>query len=122
MPAPNRTRAALLGWTLGIVVVSLVPSGGVSLWNLDKVGHFLAYAGLAVLICLNFQSRTSRLALFFAAVALGVSLELLQQFVPGRDMSLIDGSANAAGVLTGAISFRFLGDSIRRLAARFSLG
>lgn len=114
----GRIHALLLAWVLGIVIVSLVPSGGVSLWNVDKVGHFLAYAGLATLICLSFESGRSRVGLAIAAVVLGAVLEMLQQFVPGRDMSVIDGVVNALGVLAGLVYFRVYGQPLRRWASR----
>lgn len=117
----TRVRTVLLAWAVGIVIVSIVPSTGVSLWNLDKLGHFLAYAGLSVLVCLAFDGMRVRLPLLVGAVVLGAALELIQQFVPGRDMSLVDGLVNAAGVLTGAVLYRVLGEEIRRLAGRFSI-
>lgn len=112
-------RTLLLTWVLGIVVVSLAPSGGVSVWNLDKVGHFLAYAGLSTLVCLGFDSLSSRLALSVGAVVLGVLLEFAQQFVPGRDMSTLDGLVNTLGVIAGLLVFRLIGDRLRKVAARW---
>ena len=112
----RRIRLALLIWVLGTVVVSLVPSTGVSFWNVDKIGHFLAYAGLAVLICLNFDGTKARLGALVGAVALGALLEWAQSYVPGRDMSLLDETANALGVLTGAVVFRLREADLRRWA------
>lgn len=100
-------------WVLGIVVVSLVPSTGASFWNLDKAGHFIAYASLAVLICLNFGGTKTRLGTLVCAVALGALLEWGQSYVPGRDMSLVDGTVNALGVLTGAVVFGLHKEKIR---------
>ena len=112
-----RIRLVLLVYTLGIVVVSLIPSTGVSLWNLDKVGHYFAYAGLAVLVCLNLEWTHARVAGLIGAVVLGALLEGAQSFVPGRDMSLVDGAANTLGVLSGAVIFRLREGDLRRRAA-----
>lgn len=111
-------RLLLLAWTLGIVIVSLVPSGGVSVWNLDKLGHFLAYAGLGALACLSFRDRRMRAWALVGAVVLGGILEIAQNFVPGRDMSAIDGLADTAGVFVGAIAFRLRGNDLSRLVER----
>ena len=118
-----RVRIALLCWTIGIAIVSLVPATptGASLPHIDKVGHFLAYVGLAILACLGFQGRRLRLPLLLGAVALGAALEFAQQFVPGRDLSLADGIVNAAGVLAGALAFRAFEGRVRRLAGRLRL-
>ena len=114
--AHSRLRLALLLWVLGIVVASLIPSTGVSFWNLDKVGHFLAYAGLATLICLSFEGTKARLGALIGAVVLGALLEVAQSFVPGRDMSLLDATTNTLGVLSGAVLFRLRGSEMRRWA------
>jgi len=106
----------MFAWALGIVVVSLVPSTGASVGNLDKLGHFLAYAGLAVLISLNFEGTKARVGALIGAVALGALLEWGQSHVPGRDMSFLDETANALGVLTGAVVFRFRQADLRRWA------
>lgn len=116
MDAHRRIRLATIVWALGIVVVSMVPSTGASFWNLDKVGHFLAYAGLAALISLSFEGTKARLGALMGAVALGALLEWGQSHVPGRDMSLLDGMANALGVMTGAIVFRLREEGLRRWA------
>jgi VanZ family protein len=49
------------------------------------------------------------------AVTLGAVLELLQQFVPGREMSAIDGMVNAVGVIIGALVARSRRDDLNRL-------
>ena len=58
---------------------------------------------------LSFDVNSNRLAALLGSVLLGALLEWGQSFVPGRDMSLIDGIVNAFGVLLGALFFRFRG-------------
>jgi VanZ family protein len=93
-------------YVLLVIFVSLVPGEGISLWHIDKIGHFLAYAGMAVLAFLTFDSGRARISALVFAVALGAALEWGQSFVPGRDMSLLDGIANTLGVLAGTLLFR----------------
>jgi VanZ family protein len=102
-----------------VIVVSLLPGTGTSFWHVDKIGHFFAYAGMAVLALLTFNSGVSRASAVFFAIALGAVLEWGQSFVPGRDMSLIDGLANTLGVITGTVLFWFRGQHITRYVARF---
>jgi len=108
----TKIRFALLAYVLLVVLVSLLPSGGISIGNSDKVGHFFAYAGIAILALLSFEGRFARLAALLGAVGLGAILEWGQSFVPGRDMSLADGITNALGVLVGALFFRFFGHTL----------
>lgn len=97
-------------YVLAVILMSLLPGqAGVSLGHMDKIGHFLAYMGMAVLAFLVFNSGIARILALFFAIALGAALEWGQSFVPGRDMSLIDGAANVLGVLSGVLLFRFQG-------------
>ncbi len=104
-----KIRFVLLIYVLLVILASLLPSGGISVGNSDKVGHFFAYAGMAILALLSFEGKSARLAALLGAVGLGTLLEWGQSFVPGRDMSLADGITNALGVLVGALFFRFYG-------------
>ena len=111
IPIP-KTRISLLIYALLVSVVSLLPGSGASYGQVDKVGHFSAYAGMAVLAMMSFKGRISRLAALLGAIGLGVLLEWGQSFIPGRDMSLLDGAANTLGVLAGALFFRFWGETL----------
>jgi VanZ family protein len=104
-----KIRFVLLVYVLLVVLVSLVPSSGFSFWHIDKIGHFFAYGGMAILALLGFDANSARFVALVGAVGLGALLEWGQSFVPGRDMSLIDGVVNALGVLVGAMFFRSRG-------------
>lgn len=112
MKTSRKIRYVLLIYVTLVVVVSLAPSSGASFWHIDKIGHFLAYGGMAILALLSFPVNSSRLAALLGCVALGAFLEWGQSFVPGRDMSLVDGLANTLGVLTGALFFRCQGQRL----------
>ncbi len=89
-----------------IVVASLIPSSMPSIWHLDKVGHFAAYSSLFTLALFSFQPTWIRIAAFFLATTLGVAMEWLQSYVPGREVSAIDAIANVAGLVFGIFVYR----------------
>ncbi|MCE7998589.1 MAG: VanZ family protein [Rhodobiaceae bacterium] len=103
--SPQR-RIALIGWSVMMLVItalSLWPQGVVSdHYHLDKVGHFLAYTGLAFLPTLF--AKTMRQAALIVAVicVIGLGLEGGQALLPGRVPSLLDAAANLSGALFGA--------------------
>lgn len=102
-------------YTLLIIFVSLAPiNQGIPMQNGDKAGHFLAYTGLSLLVCLAFAKRNQQIAALLLALGLGFLLEWGQSFVPGRDMSALDGLANSLGILTGIIIYYFQGDILKR--------
>ena len=107
-------------YVLGLILVSLLPgSGRSSFWHLDKIGHFIAYAGMAVLMMLNFDSRVARVTGIVFGVLLGGILEWGQSFVPGREMSIVDAIANTLGLLAGVFIYRAWGESISQIVKRF---
>ena len=105
----TRIRFVLLVYVLLVILMSLVPSSGFSFWHIDKIGHLIAYGGLAILALLSFDVNSERLAALLGSIVLGALLECGQSFVPGRHMSLIDGIVNSLGVFLGALFFRFRG-------------
>jgi len=68
----------------------------------DKLDHFTAYFGLAVLATLAWGLRRSLVWVFLAVVALGGGLEIIQTLV-GRDGEWGDFFANDLGALLGLV-------------------
>lgn len=96
--------AAKLAFAVGVVVVIFlsvtprpVPTSGV-LFS-DKAQHLAAYAVLALAGGLGFAGAAWRVAI--GVVALGLALEGVQSFVPGRVAGLDDTVANTLGVAVG---------------------
>lgn len=84
--------------------------GGMS----DKSAHFLAYAGLAVLVLRAVSrarwagvTRTAAGAAWAICAAYGASDEFHQWFVPGRSASILDWIADVTGaaVAIGVLAF-----------------
>ncbi len=69
--------------------------------NADKVAHFLAYLWLAALSFFAFPTPKSTLTGALCMVPLGICLEFLQIYVPGRSFSAADMAANGLGVILG---------------------
>jgi hypothetical protein len=86
--------------------VSSIPGSEVPLVVDDRVAHFVAYAGLGVMLMLSavaFQapvSRSGAAAMFAAGVAYAASDEFHQLFVRGRHASISDLLFDAAGLAT----------------------
>jgi VanZ family protein len=122
-PVPGRAArfvcAALLGaWCLAIWTLSSKSDPeefvGVHIGLNDKVEHGIAYAtGGALAVAAFGASRRVRpwaAAVLFCG-AWGVSDEIHQSFVPGRDSSGMDVAADVAGASLGALAF---GAALRR--------
>ena len=98
-----RLAARWLFWPAVLVVCwgELMPNPpdiSVSQW--DKVQHFIAYFGLALLATLAWGRSGRLVRIFLGVIALGGLLEILQGFV-GRDAAWLDQLANTVGALLG---------------------
>jgi VanZ family protein len=109
-------RAALWLWgtlVAAIIVLSLMPdSGPPSEFFIDKLLHGLGYGSAAGLPFLAFRERHPVYVAACLMLPMGLVLEILQDYIPGRVTDAGDAVANTAGVLIG-LTF---GPLARRLA------
>ena len=125
-PTPASSRFSLWGPVLlycllifGLSSVSNVGRlpGGMT----DKEGHTLLYAGLGVLVSRAVARAVPRwwplVVVLFAGVY-GVSDEVHQLFVPGRQFEVADMVADAVGGAVGAVAFCLWGIIARTTWAR----
>ncbi len=73
----------------------------------DKVYHMLAYFWLSALPFFAFRRPKAALTGTLLMIPLGVALEFLQRYVPGRFFSPADMGANCLGVMVGMWLARF---------------
>ena len=71
----------------------------------DKFIHFIAYAFLTLLGIFAFYGQHLKMAVWIFCY--GALIEVLQNFIPGRDMSLLDAIANGFGVMIVTIAALF---------------
>lgn len=92
-----------------------MPSQFDELWSFDKVLHFTAYFVLGICALWMFiglypgwsERKTALFALLIASFY-GLSDEIHQSFVPGRDASLGDWTADIIGVVASILFLRIL--------------
>ncbi|MPY74867.1 MAG: VanZ family protein [Alphaproteobacteria bacterium] len=101
-------RAGFAISILAIVVLSLLPGDDLPDVDLsDKIGHFIAYAEIALLGILGYRARTG--TILAAVAALGGVLEIGQIYVPGRSADIVDFAVNGLGILAGYAAARLAG-------------
>jgi VanZ family protein len=79
----------------------------------DKLLHLNAYFVLAVMAGAGFRERRPAIAAVIGLILMGGMLEIIQGLV-GRDMSIYDELANAAGAIAGGILARGIIEPLRR--------
>lgn len=86
----------------------------------DKLAHFLEYSVLGLLLFrgIGWTVSRSKIPTFLFLFAVGVSVaaldELLQSYVPHRNMDLFDWFADATGVAAGVVVGMAIGLANRR--------
>jgi len=94
-------------YALLITYLSLAPEPDMPTVGNDKLSHLLAYAGFATLAIGLFLSRRNYLFACLGIVAYSGLMEVVQHFIPGREMSALDLLANTAGVVLVLVVTRF---------------
>jgi VanZ family protein len=78
----------------------------------DKILHFFAYFVLGAMAGGAVRTRGRVKWAILGLILIGAAIELLQGYV-GRETSLLDGVANGAGAIAGAVLARFVLDPLR---------
>lgn len=99
---------ALVYWAFIFFLTHVPSSGGNGIPGADKVMHFLAYFGLALLIAFvavlwRGFSLSLLIGVWLLVAGYGIVDELSQTLVPGRTCSAADWIADALGGLTGIL-------------------
>lgn len=82
--------------------------------GVDKIAHLIAYAALAFAVALLFPlswwEKPFSTAIFAISIAsfYGITDEIHQHFVPGRDASIADWVADTLGAICGTTIYYFL--------------
>lgn len=108
-------KTTLIFTIIGILYLSLTPTETLTVGN-DKISHFIAYSCLMLNIgIIVFPNKRKIFTGVVFAVLLGIIIEVLQYFIPGRFMSFGDAVANTLGVFLGTILILLFGKSIRKI-------
>ena len=104
-----------------ILFGTMVPGMGhfeIQLPHLDKVAHFALFFFFSINICFRYQSDR-RLEVMLWAIFFGLMTEVIQQFIPGRDMDLYDGIADVFGVIMGFYAYKHFQKQLDKILLMF---
>ncbi len=82
--------------------LEVVPGG-------DKGNHFLAFLVLSLLLDLSFPESGPGLVKVAVLAAFGASIEFIQHYLPGRDMSSLDILADILGIIAYVLLWNHVG-------------
>jgi VanZ family protein len=103
-------RWELILFLIGLVAIPfgcLAPSRWMPPLPQDKLLHFVAFGGMALLAG-RLVPQDSVLLVLAAVFAAGVLIELLQKLIPGRNFCWRDLAANGAGIAAAGLCLAVL--------------
>ena len=100
---PHYRLWLIIGWgmVVGATVLSLIPLSIDMREGGDKIGHFVAYAGLTFWFGMLYAGPRRRLAIALAFTLMGVAIEFLQGLTDYRSFEVADIVADAVGTVIG---------------------
>jgi len=105
--------------TISIIIVliaTLSPvNGDMAGEYLDKVAHLIVYFVLGVSILITYGSKSKALQLLLISALIGLIIEVIQQYIPGRNTSIFDGIANTIGLIMAMFFFEDKNDFSRKI-------
>lgn len=110
----NKYLLGSILWALLILILTLTPGKHIpqiGVFSYDKLGHSLIFGILSFLIPFglrplkNFTVKKAILTSFIFTLIYGSTLEIIQDFIPGRAMDYVDALANALGAIGGVLLF-----------------
>ena len=108
-------RITLVIIIIGICYLSITPTESLTIGN-DKISHFIAYSTLMFNVgLLTYLNKSLIIRGIVLSILFGGVIEIIQHFVPGRVMSILDIAANTAGVLLGVILTKLLYKKVHSL-------
>lgn len=98
-----RLAARVMFWVgaCAVIWLSLTPSPQFEFGVAPHWQHLLAYTALGTTGATGFPGAHLRIRVGLGLASLGVSLEVAQAIIPGRDSSLVDAGNNLIGVGLG---------------------
>ena len=92
---------------LVVIFLSLLPQDRIFVETpfSDKADHFIAYFGLIFVALLSSAHKRPIWMILLGHIILGIGIEYVQSFVPGRYPEFLDVIANSLGVLGGALVY-----------------
>lgn len=115
------TRISFVIVLIAIAYLSLTPTDTITIGN-DKISHFIAYSVLMLNAgVITYGNRKRFIIAILFCLMYGAIMEIGQDYVPGRFMSIYDMYANGLGVLIGTILSMFFAKAIRQLLRKVRL-
>ncbi len=100
-------------WAVLILVLTLTPGASVpdyKLFSYDKLGHLAIFSILAFLMSSGIYAKNGQMSKsiqlsLLPVIIYGMLIEIIQDYIPGRSMELLDLLANSSGSILGISLF-----------------
>ena len=86
-----------------VLLITLMPVNGNMLGHIgDKIVHTMIFMFLGICIMNLFGEKPITAKLLIMAALMGLIIEVVQDYIPGRNTSIFDGISNTSGLVIGS--------------------
>lgn len=114
----RRNRLLIVSLIIVLVVTMTLGDGKIAGNYVDKVVHFIVFLLLSININYKYQKSGKLTGFIIWTIFLGLLTEVIQQFIPGRNMDIYDGIADTLGVIIGYYIYKNFQDRIVRILVK----
>lgn len=100
----KKYRIFLILNILFIWIATLSPGDGKAFGHWDKVFHFVMYFSLSIPFTLLHPKSWKLYNGIFISILMGIIIEYIQQYIPGRNFEYYDIIANSSGTILGVVA------------------
>ena len=106
---------------IGTMMPSLfIPSPGkIEVKHIDKIAHYFMFIFFSINICFKYHKDKRLIDVMIWAIFFGLMTEVIQQFIPGRDMDIYDGITDVVGIISGYYIYHNFQNKIDKILVKF---
>jgi VanZ family protein len=100
-----------------ILLATMMPGGSTKsgIPHVDKLVHFGIFMFLSMNLCFKFWNHKKLSEVLMLSIFFGLMTEVIQQFIPGRDMDIYDGLTDVIGIIAGFYFYQFFKNFVDRI-------
>ena len=103
-----------------VLFITMAPVNGKGTGhNLDKLIHFAIFLILSVNLCFKYYKTDKITTAIIWTILFGLITEVIQQFIPGRNMDIYDGIADTFGIIVGYYVYSNLHTRLDKIMLKF---
>lgn len=112
MKQTRKNRLFFLSLVITSILIFIPNDRETSIPYIDKIAHLGLFTVISINGCYKYIDSNLRSQFLVWIIFYGLLTEVIQQFIPGRDMDILDGLADTIGVIIGLYLYTYFDQRI----------